>query len=89
MGTMTKRKRGAPGEKRHKSRFRIEAEAKGWQMKEIAERWGFSPLSLSRQTREPDQKTLDALNGLPTKRVGDGTAKTDSDREERTAGDVA
>jgi hypothetical protein len=82
MGTMTRRKRGAPGEKRRKSRFRIEAEAKGWQMKEIAERWDISPLSLSRQTREPDQKTLDALHGLPDKRVGDGTEETESDREE-------
>lgn len=75
MDTKTVKKRGAPGQRRTKSQFRIQAEEKGWRMAEIADRWEITPLSLSRQTREPDQKTLDALAGLPTKRGTDGEAE--------------
>lgn len=75
MDTKTVKKRGAPGQSRTKSQFRIVATEKGWRMSEIAERWEITPLSLSRQTREPDQKTLDALAGLPTKRGTDGEEK--------------
>lgn len=64
---MAKRTPGAPGAKRKKTAFRLAAERKGWAMKEIAERWQITPLSLSRQTREPDQKAWDALEGLPDK----------------------
>lgn len=72
-----KRKAGAPGQRRRKTDFRQAAEDKGWRMSEIAERWGITPLSLSRQTREPDQKTLDALGGLPCIR-----GKDDRDEQE-------
>lgn len=47
------------------------ATEKGWAMAEIAQRWEITPLTLSRQTKEPDQKTLDALAGLPTRRTLD------------------
>lgn len=52
-------------------------------MADIAERWEITPLSLSRQTREPDQKTLDALAGLPTKRGTDGEEEGQSGEQER------
>ncbi len=77
-----KRKAGAPGERREKTAFRLVAEAKGWLMRDIAERWDIHPVNLSRQTRQPDQKTLDALNGLPDRRESNGEGESEQEAPE-------
>lgn len=55
-------------EKTKKTAFHEEAEKKGWQLKEIAERWDVTPRQLSRVANSPKQKDLDAVTGLPKKR---------------------
>jgi len=86
----TKQKsRGGPGKKREKSQFRTALEQKGWAMKELADRWGITPISLSRQTKEPDTKTWDALNGLPDKRGGNEQANEATDQAGDAPGKTA
>lgn len=41
------------------------AKAKGWAMKDIAERWGVTPRRMSQIAADPKQKDWDALAGLP------------------------
>lgn len=55
-------------EKAKKTAFHEVAENKGWQLKEIAERWEVTPRQLSRIANSPKQKDLDAVAGLPKKR---------------------
>ena len=39
--------------------------AKGWLMKEIAERWSITPRQMSNISKEPKQVHFDAVEGLP------------------------
>ena len=52
-------------EEPNKTPFHKTAEKKGWQLKDIAERWGVTPRQLSRVANAPKQKDLDAVRGLP------------------------
>lgn len=45
--------------------FSKEAKAKGWKMKDIAERWGVTPRQMSNIAAKPSWKDWDALDGLP------------------------
>lgn len=47
--------------------FRRLADERGWELKEIGERWGLSDRQMSRISAEPKQLHLDALNGLQIK----------------------
>lgn len=50
---------------RKKTDFHNTAEAKGWLLEKIAERWGISVRQMSRIANKPSPKDLDAANGLP------------------------
>ena len=41
------------------------AARKGWPAHKIAERWGITPRTFSRQAKTPSQQFLDAIDGLP------------------------
>jgi hypothetical protein len=47
--------------------FTVAAKSKGWQMQEVAERWGITPRQISRIAAAPKQIHWDALDGLPDK----------------------
>jgi len=53
------------------NKFTEQAKAKGWRMKEIAERWGITQRQMSNIASSPKQRDWDALEGLST-RVGNG-----------------
>jgi predicted transcriptional regulator len=48
-----------------KTPFHKKAKEKGWDLQDIAERWGISVRQMSRVANNPKQKDLDAVNGLP------------------------
>jgi hypothetical protein len=50
---------------RKKTEFHKTAEAKGWLLEQIAERWGISIRQMSRVANNATRKDLDAVNGLP------------------------
>jgi hypothetical protein len=50
---------------RNKTPFHKKAKEKGWDLQDIAERWGISIRQMSRVANSPKQKDLDAVNGLP------------------------
>lgn len=52
------------------SEYARQARAKGWTMKEIAERWGLTQRQLSNIGNAPSQIHWDALAGLPDKNAG-------------------
>lgn len=41
------------------------AARKGWPAHKIAERWGITPRTFSRQAKNPSRQFLDAIDGLP------------------------
>ena len=47
--------------------FTQAVKAKGWQMQEVAERWGVTPRQLSRIASAPKPIHWDAVAGLPEK----------------------
>jgi hypothetical protein len=49
----------------NKTPFHKKAKEKGWDLQDIAERWGISIRQMSRVANSPKQKDLDAVNGLP------------------------
>lgn len=50
---------------RKKTEFHQIAEAKGWLLEQIAERWDISVRQMSRVANNATRKDLDAVNGLP------------------------
>ncbi len=48
-----------------KTPFHKMAKEKGWDLQDIAKRWGISIRQMSRVANSPKQKDLDAVNGLP------------------------
>lgn len=48
--------------------FQRIANAKGWTLKEVGERWDKSERQMSRIAGSAKQRDLDAVNGLPTKK---------------------
>lgn len=52
---------------KRRTEFRKAAEARGWKLRDIAERWGITARQMSRISAEPNQKDWDALAGLPAK----------------------
>lgn len=48
-----------------KTPFHKKAKEKGWDLQDIAKRWGISIRQISRVANNPKQKDLDAVNGLP------------------------
>ena len=51
------------------SDFTLSVKAKGWQMQEVAERWGVTPRRMSQIAKQPTQKDWDAVAGLPDRRA--------------------
>lgn len=49
------------------SEFAKQARAKGWTIKDLAERWGITPRRLSQIAKAPSQRDWDALAGVPAK----------------------
>lgn len=49
--------------------FTRTVKAKGWQMQEVAERWGVTPRRMSQIAKEPTQKDWDAVAGLPDRKA--------------------
>ncbi len=47
--------------------FTKAVKSKGWQMQEVAERWGVTPRRMSQIAKNPTQKDWDAFAGLPDK----------------------
>ena len=45
------------------------ANKKGWTLLEVATRWGLSERQISRVAAAGKQRDIDAVNGLPDKRV--------------------
>jgi hypothetical protein len=50
--------------------FTKKIKAKGWKLKEIAERWGFSPRRMDQISANPEPLHLDAIEGLPSNLPG-------------------
>lgn len=50
------------------TQFKLKANAKGWLMADIAERWGITVRQMSNVSREPKKIHWDALAGLPKKK---------------------
>ena len=48
--------------------FQRIANAKGWTLLEVGERWGKSERQMSRIASAAKQRDLDAVNGLPNKK---------------------
>ncbi|MEW8437708.1 MAG: XRE family transcriptional regulator [Candidatus Thiodiazotropha taylori] len=48
-----------------KTPFHKKAKEKGWDLQDIAKRWGISIRQISRVANSPKQKDLDAVSGLP------------------------
>ena len=42
---------------------------KGWRVKDLAERWGFTLAGISKITANPKQMHWDALKGLPKRKL--------------------
>jgi hypothetical protein len=49
--------------------FKAELKAKGWKMKDVAERWGISPRQVSNIAKSPKDRDWDMLDGLPDYRA--------------------
>lgn len=49
--------------------FTLAVKAKGWQMQEVAERWGVTPRRMSQIAKAPTQKDWDAVAGLPDRKA--------------------
>lgn len=54
--------------------FTKAVKAKGWQMQEVAERWGVTPRRMSQIAKAPTQKDWDALYGLPDRTADNALA---------------
>jgi len=48
--------------------FQLIANGKGWTFSEIGDRWSLSERQVSRIAKNPKQRDLDALQGLPKKK---------------------
>jgi hypothetical protein len=58
-----------------KTSFHKKAKEKGWDLQDIAKRWGISIRQMSRVANSPKQKDLDAVNGLPKPNKSRGQEK--------------
>ena len=47
----------------------IVIKSKGWQAKEVAQRWGITPRRMSQIAAAPTQRDWDAVNGLPERKT--------------------
>lgn len=50
--------------------FVKEMHRKGWTAREVAKRWGITPMRISQIGRSPSQRDWDAVAGLPDRHKG-------------------
>lgn len=48
--------------------IKIKIKAKGYSLKELGKRWGLKERQMYNIQREPSQRDIDAVNGLPRKK---------------------